>query len=174
MPRNKFGGNRAKKMGNKHTDQSINRKTRYSKDKNEIYACCSKIYGGGQINVKCIDGKERLCFIRNKFRGRGKRGNTVDIGTWILVGRRDFETTNKKLEKCDLLEVYSEYDKKNLEQNETSVNWQQFKYIGQVEEIVEDNLNIEFTNNIPDQEDTMCDNFTEDIIEEDDINIDDI
>jgi len=173
MPRNKFGGNRAKKMGNKHVHEVINKKTRYSKDKDEIYACCDKIHGGGQINVKCVDGKDRLCFIRNKFRGRGKRGNNVNIGTWVLVGRREFETTSKKLEKCDLLEVYNDYDKKNLEQNETSMNWQLFKYVGQVEEIIEEDLNIEFTNNIPDKDEGNIIS-TQEVIEEDEINIDDI
>ena len=167
MVKNKFGGNRHKKMARKNVHTGpIQRKTRYSTHPDEIYACCNQIFGGGQIKVVCLDSTEMLCFIRNKFRGRGKRGNVVNIGTWILVGRREFETTNKKLEKCDLLEVYSEYDKKNLEQNVTSVNWQQFKYIGQVEEIVEDDLNIEFTNNIPDEETVIS---TQDIIEEDEV-----
>ncbi len=133
MAKNKLGGNRAKKMGRKYSQVSIQKKTRYSKTSDEIYACCDKIHGGSQISIICTDGKSRLCFIRNKFRGRGRRDNQVNIGTWLLVGRREYETTKKGLEKCDLLEVYNEYDQKNLEQNEVNINWNIFKTVGQIE-----------------------------------------
>jgi hypothetical protein len=66
----------------------------------------------------CKDGKKRLCIIRGKFRGRGKRDNTLSNGKWVLVGGRDFEAEKtgegKNLEKCDLLEVYSDLDKERL------------------------------------------------------------
>ena len=99
MAKNKLGGNRAKKMARKFNQVSIQKKTRYAKNTDEIYGCCDKIHGGSQINIICSDGKSRLCFIRNKFRGRGRRDNQVNIGTWVLVGRRDYETTKKGLEK---------------------------------------------------------------------------
>lgn len=153
MVKNKFGGNRHKKMARKniHTG-SIQRKTRYSTHPDEIYACCNQIFGGGQIKVVCLDGTEMLCFIRNKFRGRGKRDNIVRVGTWLLVGKRGFETVAKKskLPKSDLLEVYNDYDKENLEQNVMNVDWGVFKYVGVVEDIVKDDGTIEFTENIPD------------------------
>jgi translation initiation factor IF-1 len=153
MVKNKFGGNRHKKMARKniHTGP-IQRKTRYSTHPDEIYACCNQIFGGGQIKVICLDGTEMLCFIRNKFRGRGKRDNIVKVGTWLLVGKRGFETVAKKskLSKSDLLEVYNDYDKENLEQNVMNVDWSVFKYVGVVEDIVKDDGTIEFTENIPD------------------------
>ena len=153
MVKNKFGGNRHKKMARKniHTGP-IQRKTRYSTHPDEIYACCNQIFGGVQIKVVCLDGTEMLCFIRNKFRGRGKRDNTVRVGTWLLVGKRGFETVAKKskLPKSDLLEVYNDYDKENLEQNVMNVDWSVFKYVGVVEDIVKDDGTIEFTENIPD------------------------
>jgi translation initiation factor IF-1 len=153
MVKNKFGGNRHKKMARKniHTGP-IQRKTRYSTHPDEIYACCNQIFGGGQIKVICLDGTEMLCFIRNKFRGRGKRNNIVKVGTWLLVGKRGFETVAKKskLSKSDLLEVYNDYDKENLEQNVMNVDWGVFKYVGVVEDIVKDDGTIEFTENIPD------------------------
>jgi hypothetical protein len=66
----------------------------------------------------CKDGKKRLCIIRGKFRGRGKRDNIITNGKWVLVGGREFESTKsgegKDLEKCDLLEVYSDLDKERL------------------------------------------------------------
>ena len=86
------GGNKAKKQGRKFANASQTlAATRLSQDPDELYACCSKIFGNGKIGVQCHDGKERICIIRNKFRGRGKRGNTVQIGSWLLVGRRSFE-----------------------------------------------------------------------------------
>lgn len=145
MGKNKLGGNRAKKMARKFNQVSIQKKTRYSKNADEIYGCCDKIHGGSQISIICSDGKSRLCFIRNKFRGRGRRDNQVNIGTWVLAGRRDYETTKKGLEKCDLLEVYNNYDQKNLEQNVVNINWDVFKTVGQIETSVAIDNSIVFT-----------------------------
>ena len=104
MGKNKFGGNKAKKMARKH-NISVERKTRYLSENGEIYGCCNKIHGSGQIQVLCIDGKERLCFIRKKLKGRGKKDNIINIGTVVLIGTREFETAvENKLQKCDLLE----------------------------------------------------------------------
>ena len=55
-------------------------------------------------------------FIRNKFKGRGKRDNMLKVGTWILVGPREYETTREK-EKCDLLEVYNPNDMEKLKKD---------------------------------------------------------
>ncbi len=189
MVKNKYGGNRHKKIARKNIQTGpIQRKTRYSTDSNEIYACCNDIFGGGHIKVICLDGKEMLCFIRKKFKGRGKRDNIVKVGTWLLVGKREFETTTKKLPKCDLLEVYNDYDKENLEQNVINVDWSKFKYVGVVEDIVKDDGMIEFTENIPDlvdenadkleMQDTSC-NKVEEIsifgdLSDEEIDIDDI
>ena len=76
----------------------------------------------------------------------------MKVGTWLLVGKRGFETVAKKskLSKSDLLEVYNDYDKENLEQNVMNVDWGVFKYVGVVEDIVKDDGTIEFTENIPD------------------------
>jgi translation initiation factor IF-1 len=92
----------------------------------------TKILGGGMCNVQCIDNKPRLCIIRGKFQGRGKRDNSLATGTWVLVGAREWEADkslntgsgSKKqvLNKCDLLEVYSESDKKNL-RSSVNENW---------------------------------------------------
>lgn len=115
-----YGGNKAKKQGRKfvnNTETIV--ATRFSKDSNELYACCSNIFGNGMIGVLCQDGKERICIIRNKFRGRGKRGNKVEVGSWLLVGRREFEkVVEGKKEKTDLLTVYSARDVNNLKQKE--------------------------------------------------------
>jgi initiation factor 1A len=121
MVKNQKGGNKAKRQGRKHVQASGNfvARTRFSTDPDEIYAFCTKLLGNGMCHVKCIDGNDRLCFIRKKFTGRGKKDNTVAGGTWLLVGRRSFEKAQAgKLEKCDLLEVYNSHDQKQIKQKE--------------------------------------------------------
>jgi hypothetical protein len=57
-----------------------------------------------------------MCIIRNKFRGRGKRDNTVALGTWVMVGIRSWESNSgdNNTQKCDLLEVYNDGEKEKL------------------------------------------------------------
>ena len=76
----------------------------------------------------CHDGVSRMCVIRKKFKGRGKRDNNIILGTWLLVGKREFEVRAAgKKEKCDLLEVYRDNDKVNLQQHESDINWNVLK-----------------------------------------------
>jgi initiation factor 1A len=115
MVKNKTGGNKAKKFARKDTENIINRKIRYACDKDELYGIATKIIGNGQVIVLCIDGKERLCFIRNKFSGRNKHNNLITLGSWVIVGKRSWETAKEgKLEKCDLLEIYSHQERSTL------------------------------------------------------------
>jgi len=147
MGKNKFGGNKAKKMARKH-NIPVERKTRFQKEEGEIYGCCNKIHGGGQIQVMCIDGIERLCFIRKKFKGRGKKDNIINIGTIVLIGMREFETVSEnKLQKSDLLEVYSAIDKYNLEQHHPTLQWDRFTSVGVVDTFQDTDTSktIEFT-----------------------------
>lgn len=138
MVKNSKGGNKAKKFGRKFTNSGGNSVLRFSKSEDEIYACCSKIFGGSNIEVKCVDGKDRLCIMRNKFRGRGKRDNQISVGTWLLVGLRDFETVIEgKRENCDLLEVYNDSEKERLQQNEIHVDWRVLKEIKNIKETTE-------------------------------------
>ena len=106
---------------------------RISEDICEVYAKVEKILGNGMCHVLCIDNITRLCHIRGKFRGRGKRDNTLETGTWILVGLREWEQnktenikSNDKLENCDLLEVYSNLDKDRLKSTVKNVKWRLF------------------------------------------------
>ena len=47
------------------------------------------------ITKKCNanDGKTRMCIIRNKFRGRDKKDNTININSY-LIGVRDWEVVS--------------------------------------------------------------------------------
>ena len=128
MVKNAMGGNKAKKFGRKHISGGAGGGgggggCRMAKEDDEIYAVVNKIFGG-TADVKCIDGKKRIMVIRNKFKGRGKRDNILNIGTWVLVGRRSFEAARDDgKEKCDLLEVYGANDVSRLKQMDSDMPW---------------------------------------------------
>jgi initiation factor 1A len=118
MVKNIKGGTGHKSQARKHTNDSSSKRTRFSEDEMEIYACVTSMLGGANCSVKCVDGQDRLCIIRGKFRGgRGKRGNMLTRGTWVLVGIREWSvesSSDKESRKCDLLEVYNDADKQEL------------------------------------------------------------
>jgi len=113
-----FGGNKSKKQGRKFVGTPGGSKAlRLAEEEGELFACVTKMFGHGMLDAMCLDGVERLCVIRKKFRGRGKQENNVKIGTWILIGLREWETTvTDKKDKCDLLEVYRDDDKDKIMQ----------------------------------------------------------
>ena len=99
MPINKGGGNRAKKQGRKYAvsggqDQIVT-KTRFAKDKDEIYGAVIKEFGNGRALVKCIDAVERLLHIRKKFKGRSK----VKILLKVVYGYLQDYAVGKVLKK---------------------------------------------------------------------------
>ena len=113
MVKNQNGGKNSKKMGRKFvTISSTNKKVRLAEEEGEIYAVVTKLFGNGMFSANDPDGKERLCIMRNKFRGRSKHDNNVCLGTWVLIGEREFESSLKP--KHDLLEVYSDIEKQKL------------------------------------------------------------
>lgn len=122
MVKNTEGGSKHKNMARKYVNdkQTTHGKLRYSQNELEYYAHVTTNLGGGMCYVECVDGKKRLCIIRGKFKGRGKRDNVIAVGKWVLVGGRDFEAEKsgigKDLEKCDLLEIYSDSDKERLKE----------------------------------------------------------
>ena len=124
MVKNVSGGSNNKKFARKNTAPSgrTNSKLRVVEEDGEIYAVVTKIFGGKMCQVQCIDGKTRACIIRGKFAGRGKRDNFISAGTWVLVGAREWECTSQEDQKCDLLEIYSDNDRKKL-QSSVDANW---------------------------------------------------
>ena len=83
----------------------------------EMFAIVVKMFGNGMCEVSCADGVNRMCIIRKKFRGRGKHGNVVSVGTTIMIGLRTWEKNDRSaLAKCDLLEVYAESELRKLKQ----------------------------------------------------------
>ena len=124
--KNVHGGSGHKKFARKHTSggSSSNSFIRTSQDPNEIYAIATKMLGNNMFHCHCIDNKVRLCHIRGRFGGRNKRDNIISAGTWILVGLREWENSAdlKKLQQCDLLEIYSGILKERLKELE-DCNW---------------------------------------------------
>jgi translation initiation factor 1A len=83
----------------------------------EMFALIVKMLGNGMCEVSCADGANRLCIIRKKFRGRQKHKNIVSVGATVMVGLRPWEKNERSsMQKCDLLEVYSESELRKLKQ----------------------------------------------------------
>ena len=114
----------ARKHVNGSSQQQANKFLRVSQCKEEIYAYILRLLGNSMCMVKCVDGYERLCHIRGKFTGRSKRENALAQGTWVLIGLRQWDAdkefaskvskTEKKIQKCDLLEIYSASEREKL------------------------------------------------------------
>ena len=140
MGKNIMGGGKSRKGArSRYSDSGTQKATRYAKEEGEVYACVTRLLGGPNCEVKCVDDKSRLCVIRNKFRGRGKRDNTLTSGTWVLIGIREWESSpGGKLPKCDLLEVYTATDKQRLKNTEKDVNWTAIAGIGVDVELASD------------------------------------
>jgi len=121
MVKNKAGGNKSKKMGRKFSVPQVDRNIRQSESEEEIYASVIKLLGNGMFHAIDTDQKERLCIMRQKFKGRGKRDNTVAVGSWVLIGIRIWEGGACSKPKCDLLEVYNDVEKAKLKKSGDSI-----------------------------------------------------
>ena len=152
MVKNTTGGSKTKGQARKFVTATPKNTLRISHDELEVYAQVIKNLGNGMCHVLCIDGETRLCHIRGKFRGRGKRDNMVTTGAWLLVGLREWEisSTNTKkegkLENCDVLEVYNDYDIQRLKDS-VNEDWTVFTNTGSGTHTDEQLEGIEFEDN---------------------------
>jgi len=154
MVKNVKGGSGHKSQARKFTGDSSNTKQssklRVVQEDGEIYAQIKKNYGNGMCDALCIDNVSRLCVIRGKFRGRGKRDNTIRVGSWILAGKREWESEKKdEKQKCDLLEVYSDLDIERLKKS-VHENWKIFATMDAVKSTPDEDF-IEFSNSNDDE-----------------------
>ena len=123
MVKNDAGGNKGKGLARKHVNAAKcggTKQLRVATDEAEKYAVVSKMLGNGMCYVRLLSGGnggngDMLCIIRNKFKGRGKRDNILDSGSWVLVGLREWAS---KQDTCDLLEVYNDGERDRLLKNE--------------------------------------------------------
>lgn len=127
MVKNTTGGSKSKGLARKNVNASKQAtKLRTAMEDGEVYAAVIKIYGGARCLVVGMDKVERACIIRGKFRGGQRRDNTLVPGKLVLIGDRDWISTNEntdKLRECDLLEVYSDIEKERLKKSETKIDW---------------------------------------------------
>ena len=165
-------------MGRKHIVGSITQKSiRLPEEEGEMYAAVTKMLGNGRVEVKCLDNKNRQCVIRQKFRGRGKRDNTINVASWVLVGIRDWETVKEgKMANCDLLNVYTQNEVEN-HLKKSDIDWTVFSSIEDKngnKMIDDDDKGVIFANQV---EDTVTNEFTPTTIimdDNDEIDFDDI
>jgi len=117
------GGNKGKGLARKHVNAAKcggSKLLRVATDEAERYAVVSKMLGNGMCYVRLLNGGsggsgDKLCIIRNKFKGRGKRDNILDSGSWVLIGMREWASNQ---DTCDLLEVYNYGERDRLMKNE--------------------------------------------------------
>jgi translation initiation factor IF-1 len=169
-----LGGNKGKKVSRKQLNVSYTGSIRKKNplEPCEMYAMVNKLTGGSMCEAKCEDGENRICVIRNKFRGRSKRDNLLSAGVWILIGIRDWEVKHPdKKSTCDLLCVYSEEDKTTLKTN-TDGNWSVLK-LDSEEEATASYTGIEFETSVKEEVD-METNLLDVLIEEETIDVNDI
>ena len=193
MVKNVKGGSGHKSQARKNVISAAEKhshRLRLVEEEGEMYAQVSKDFGNGMCEVVCSDNIKRLCIIRGKYRGRGKRDNSIKMKSIIMVGLRDWEThfeNSKKLEKCDLLEVYSDYDVERLKKS-ADITWSIFdmddtanQYAtddivhfsdnteDEYKKLVEDDIKAKNSGNINDDEDDDGCHETEENIDFDDI-----
>jgi translation initiation factor IF-1 len=109
MVKNTHGGNKSKSMARKNNDGSATYNSaplRLPSCEFEKIAVVDKLLGNGMFYATTNDGLKLLCHIRNKFKGRSRRANDVNLGKFVLIGLRDWEKPNFK--QSDLLLVYDE------------------------------------------------------------------
>jgi initiation factor 1A len=112
MVKNTTGGKGSKSIARKNEVSHYSGKLRLAEETDELYALIIKSLGNCMFHVKTIDGQLLLMHIRGKFSGRNKRNNFITVGSFVLIGLRDFEKPNYK--NCDLLEIYSSQDVNRL------------------------------------------------------------
>ena len=155
MVKNVKGGSGHKSQARKNVVSSAEKNShrlRLVEEEGEIYAQVSKDFGNGMCEVICNDNVKRLCIIRGKYRGRGKRDNEIRVRSIIMVGLREWEThfeNSKKLEKCDLLEVYSDYDVERLKKS-ADITWSIFDMDDSANQYATDDI-VHFSDNTEDE-----------------------
>lgn len=99
------GGRKAKSMvaggGGEQRDLTL-------KDEGQEYGTISKALGGCRFQVKCFDGKERICKVRGKHKG-GRGGNYYNEKDIILIGIRAFSDKT-----ADIIQKYTASDARRL------------------------------------------------------------
>ncbi len=111
MVKNLHGGTGTKSLARKHQVKHKSDHIRLPECEDEQFAYVEKMLGNGMCEVYTNDNLRLIGHIRNKFRGRQKRHNTITKGIILLVGLRTWESTSKN---CDVLTIYDDNDIKQI------------------------------------------------------------
>ncbi len=112
MPKkNTQGGCKFKSMARKDMGGKGDGKLLLSADPLEKYAMVTKMLGNGMFYAIDEAETQYLGHIRNKFRGKSKRQNMIEVGSIILLGLREWENPHKT---GDLIHIYDPHDIESL------------------------------------------------------------
>jgi initiation factor 1A len=81
---------------------------RIIQEEGEKYGVITEKLGGGHAKVACMDNITRMVVIGSKFKNERLSRNQM-----VLIGLREWQTKiqgSDKLEKCDLLEIYTDIE----------------------------------------------------------------
>ena len=118
MVKNLHGGTGTKSLARKHQNKQKGDHIRLPDCEEEQFAYVEKMLGNGMCEVFTNDNIRLIGHIRNKFRGRQKRHNTITKGMILLIGLRTWEST---LKNCDILTIYDDNDIKQIK-NKPDIN----------------------------------------------------
>ncbi len=118
MVKNATGGGNAKKQARKHQNTFEKRELIRVTDPSEHYAEVIEMRGGNLCKVKLMDGDEMIAHIGGKFRGRNKRSNFIERGTWLLVGDMSWE---KEVKNVSVMYVYEKDEREELKREFGSI-----------------------------------------------------
>lgn len=105
MVKNTTGGTGTKGLARKHQRSARDGKLITPSSELEQICCVTKMLGNGMCEVYTEDNTRLIAHIRNKFRGRQKRHNMINISNVVMVGLREWENPVKN---CDIMEIYSD------------------------------------------------------------------
>ena len=103
MPYTKFGGNKKRRGGKRHSKMKTYSLDDLipSKDDNQSYAYVSQKYGDGRYSIMCYDKVTRMGIVAGKL----KKSSRIDKGALVLVSLREFQD-----DKCDIIYHYTAED----------------------------------------------------------------
>jgi len=105
MVKNTTGGTGTKGLARKHLRSARDGKLITPSNDLEQICCVTKMLGNGMCEVYTEDNTRLIAHIRNKFRGRQKRHNMINVSSIVMVGFREWENPVKN---CDIMEIYSD------------------------------------------------------------------
>ena len=103
MVKNNTGGTGAKSLARKHQSGGGRNELIIPSSELEQVACVTKALGNGMIEIHTNDDVRLIGHIRNKFRGKQKRHNMINVFSVVLIGLREWENPSKN---CDILSIY--------------------------------------------------------------------